>query len=168
LPVAAIGWSVGGLAVLGLLFLVITSQGAAIPADAATEQLARANAGTDITVYSGVAHVVYQSDAPLPSTAAPRADGRATLVWFSAVWCEVCERMEPFAHETASDYTDRLVFVEKSVDEDRSSTSRYGVGGTPTFIMLDAAGGEVTRFYGQRDAASFASAIDRAIEALGS
>ena len=155
LPVAAIGWSVGGLAVLGLLFLVITSQGATIPADAATEQLARTNAGTGITVYSGTHHVVYQSDAPLPTAATPRADGRPTLVWFSAVWCPVCERMAPFAHETASGYTDRLVFVEKSVDEDRSSTNRYGVSGTPTFIMLDAAGREVMRFHGQRDAKLF-------------
>jgi hypothetical protein len=35
-----------------------------------------------ITVYRGV-HTVYHSDAPLPTAAAPRADGKATLVWFS-------------------------------------------------------------------------------------
>lgn len=168
LPVAAIGWSVGGLAVIGLLALLLTSQGAARPADAATEQLAQVNAGTDVTVYSGRQHVVYHSDPPLPSTAAPRVDGQPTLVWFSAVWCPVCERMAPFAHETASEYRDRLVFIEKSIDEDRDSANRYGVRGTPTFIMLDEAGREVTRFHGQGDAASFGFQIEQALAALGS
>jgi thiol-disulfide isomerase/thioredoxin len=89
-------------------------------------------------------------------------------VWFSAVGCPVCERMAPFAHETASGYTDRLVFVEKSVDEDRSSTNPYGVSGTPTFIMLYVAGSEVKRFHGQRDANSFGLQIKQVLEALGS
>ena len=168
LPIAAIAWSIGGIAVLGLLVLVVVTQGGARPADAATEQLARANAGTDITVYSGRAHVVYHSDPPLPSTALPRASGQPTLVWFSAVWCPICERMAPFVHETASRYTDQLVFIEKSVDEDRDSSNRYGVRGTPTFIMLDAAGREVTRFHRQTDAASFAFAIEQALAALES
>lgn len=166
LPITTIAWSIGGVAVLALLVFAIAAQGGGRAADPATEALARANAGTDVTVYSGRAHVVYQSDGPLPSTALPRADGQPTLVWFSAVWCEVCERMDPFAHATASRYTDRLVFVEKSIDEDRQSSSRYGVRGTPTFIMLDSAGREVSRFHGQRDAASFGFAIEQALSAL--
>ena len=167
LPLAAIGWSIGGVAVLALLVFAVTTQGGARSADAATEQLARTNAGTDVIVYSGRAHVVYHSEPPLPSTALPRADGQPTLVWFSAVWCPVCERMAPFVHETASQYTDRLVFIEKSIDEDRDSSNRYGVRGTPTFIMLDAAGREVSRFHGQADAASFAFAIEQALTAVG-
>lgn len=166
LPLATIGWSIGGLAAVGLLILALTASGTAQPADAATEQLARANAGTDVTVHSGSAHVVYHSDEPLPSRAAPRADGQPTLVWFSGTWCHVCEQMAPFAHETASAYTDQLVFIEKSVDHDRQASNRYGVRGTPTFIMLDAAGSEVVRFHGSPNAASFASAIERAIDAI--
>jgi hypothetical protein len=38
--------------------------------------------GGRLTVYRGV-HTVYHSDAPLPTAAAPRGDGKATLVWFS-------------------------------------------------------------------------------------
>ena len=91
-----------------------------------------------------------------------------SLVWFSGTWCHICERMAPFAHQTASGYTDRLVFVEKSVDHDRPASGRYGVRGTPTFIMLDAAGTEVTRFHGAGDAASFAAAIEQALTAVES
>lgn len=167
IPLATIGWSIGGLAVVALLILALSASGSAQQADAATEQLARANAGTDVTVHSGSAHVVYHSDPPLPSRAAPRADGQPTLVWFSGTWCHICEQMAPFAHETASAFTDRLVFVEKSVDHDRSSSSRYGVRGTPTFVMLDAAGSEVMRFHGSPDAASFATQIERALAAVG-
>lgn len=168
LPLGTIGWVVGGAAVLGLLAVLLTSAGGSQAADAATEQLARQNAGTDVTVHSGRQHVVYHSDPPLPTANAPRADGQPTLVWFSGTWCHICERMAPFAHETASGYTDQLVFVEKSVDHDRESSGRYGVRGTPTFIMLDAVGSEVTRFHGAGDAASFASAIEQALSAVES
>ena len=160
-----VGWSLGGIAAVGLLVVALTSQGTAQPADAATEQLARLNAGTEITAYSGSGHVVYHSDAPLPSADAPRADGQPTLVWFSATWCHSCEQMAPFAHETARAYGDQLVFVEKSVDHDREAAGRYGVRGTPTFVMLDATGREVVRFFGTADPASFATSIEQALAA---
>jgi len=166
IPVATIAWSLGGVAAVALVVLALVSQGAAQPADAATEQLARSNSGTDVTVHAGSRHVVYHSDEPLPSASFPRVDGQPTLVWFSGTWCHVCEQMAPFAHETAAAYTDQLVFVEKSVDHDRDSSGRYGVRGTPTFIMLDAVGSEVTRFHGSPNATSFAAQIEQALAAL--
>ena len=167
LPLATIAWSIGGIAAVGLLVLALAGAGGAREADAATEQLARDNAGTAVTVHGGSAHVVYHSDPPLPSAAAPRADGQPTLVWFSGTWCHVCEQMAPFAHQTASTFRGRMVFVEKSVDHDRGSSSRFGIRGTPTFVMLDASGTEVIRFHGSPDAVSFAAAIERALAALG-
>jgi thiol-disulfide isomerase/thioredoxin len=159
---------VGGAAVLGLLAVLLTSAGGGQVADAATEQLARQNSVTDITAHSGRQSVVYHSDAAVPTANTPRPDGQPTLVCFSGTWCHICERMAPFAHETASEYTDQLVFVEKSVDEDREPSGRYGVRSTPTFIMLGAVGTEVTRFHGAGDAASFAAAIEQALTAVES
>ena len=150
---------------VGLLIYALTA-GELQRADAATEQLARLNAGTEVTVYSGRRHVVYHSDPPLPTASSPNVDGQPTLVWFSATWCEICERMSPFVHETASAYTERLHFVEKSVDHDRQAAGRYGVRGTPTFVMLNAAGQEVVRFHGQPNAQSFALAIEQALSAV--
>jgi thioredoxin-related protein len=71
--------------------------------------------------------------------------------------------MESFVHETASGLIDRVSFVEKSVDYDRSVASRYGVRGTPTLILIDAADRELSRFYVQLDSASFAAAIELVI-----
>ncbi len=109
---------------------------------------------------------MYHSVAPLPSDGAPRSDGKPTLVWFSGTWCEFCERMEPFAHQAASGFTDRLVFVEKSVD-DRSAAARYGVRGTPTFVLVDASGEEIARFGFQPTSAAFAQAIETALAQTG-
>jgi thiol-disulfide isomerase/thioredoxin len=120
-----------------------------------------------VRVLRGSAHTVYHSDAALPTSNEPRADGRPTLVWFSGTWCHFCERMEPFAWETASGFGDQLVFLEKSVDHDRSAASRFGVRGTPTFVLLDASGREQARFFYQADRASFASTIEAALARLG-
>ena len=57
-------------------------RGAATPAAAPTDLPPIFDRGGTITVYRG-AHTVYHSDAPLPTAAAPRADGKATLAWFS-------------------------------------------------------------------------------------
>jgi hypothetical protein len=35
---------------------------------------------------TGGIHVVYHATTPLPSPTQPRADGKVTLLWFSATW----------------------------------------------------------------------------------
>jgi len=159
---------VGGAAVLAIFaFLFVRASGSETPADPVQVQLASVNAGgAEVKVLTGSHHTVYHTVAPLPSAAAPRADGRPTLVWFSGTWCEFCEQMEPFAHRAAGSLADRMVFVEKSVDDDRNAASRYGIRGTPTFVLIDAAGQEVTRFGFQRDEQSFVTAIESALARL--
>jgi thiol-disulfide isomerase/thioredoxin len=122
--------------------------------------IARQNSGgSTISVHQGSAHTVMHADASLPTASAPRPDGRATLVWFSGTWCHFCERMEPFAHETAAQFSGQVVFMEKSVDHDRGAASRYGVRGTPTFVLIDAEGDEISRFFYQDTPTAFGGAI---------
>lgn len=118
-----------------------------------------------VQVLTGGIHTVYHSQAPLPTADAPREDGRPTLVWFSGTWCDICHRMEPYANTTFQQFEGRIAFVEKSVDHDRASASRYGVRGTPTFVLLDAQGRDVARFFYQPDADRLAQAVTRALEA---
>src|SRR5690606_19237267 len=92
--------AVAALAVAGLAWAA-TSQQSSV--DEGTRAIAETNAGGEVAVYTGSRHTVYHSEAPLPSPEQPRADGRPTLIWFSGTWCEFCERMEPFAHATASE-----------------------------------------------------------------
>lgn len=75
--------------------------------------------------------------------------------------------MDPFAYSVATDFADRLVFVEKSVDHDRSAASRYGVRGTPTFVLIDASGSRVSQFNFQMPAESFTAAIEQGLQAGG-
>ena len=136
-----------------------TSLASALAGDAVEQE----GTSADIRVFSGSAHTVYHSTKPLPTASSPQAEGKPTLVWFSGTWCEFCERMEPFVLGTASGFSDRMVFVEKSVDHDRGAAGRFGVRGTPTFVMIDESGGEVTRFFFQGDSDSLTEAIEAAL-----
>jgi thiol-disulfide isomerase/thioredoxin len=164
---SVVGWGAAGLVIVVLLGVAFLAGGEPIAADPVTESLARSNAGTEIEIYRGRAHTVYHSTEDLPSDEAPRADGQPTLVWFPATWCTVCERMAPFAHQVASEVRGDVRFVEKSVDHDRSAASRYGVRGTPTFVLIDARGKEIARFHAQLDPTSFAAAIESVIAQAG-
>jgi thiol-disulfide isomerase/thioredoxin len=161
-------WAIAAAGVLGLGLLVFLAQntGRSV-ADPEVEALARANAGTDIDVLTGTRHTVYHSKAPLPDRSDPRADGKPTLVWFSGTWCEYCEQMEPFAHATAAAFRDQVVFVEKSIDHDKGAANRYGVRGTPTFVLIDAGGREMARFSFQSTSSRFQAAIKQAMDRAG-
>lgn len=134
-------------------------------ADAATESLARQLAGGPVQVFTGSKHTVYQAAAPLPTEAAPRADGKPTLVWFSTAACSDCAKMEKYAFKTGQQYAGRFVFVEKAADRD-SSAARYNVTETPTFVLIDARGVEVARFGYEPDVQAFAGAIEAALTRL--
>ncbi|GAB4338383.1 MAG: hypothetical protein Kow0010_26720 [Dehalococcoidia bacterium] len=160
-------WSVGIVAVLALGYAAVAYSGSRTTEDPEITALARENAGGPISVYTGSHHTVYHSSRPLPSASSPASDGKPTLVWFSGTWCEFCEQMEPFAHRVASGFRDRLTFVEKSVDHDRSAAGRYGIRGTPTFVLIDTQGRELTRFGFVRGEADFAARIEAALTAAG-
>lgn len=163
-------WALGlavAIGVLAVVVLAVHAAGRETVQDPAIAELARENAGGDVRVLTGTHHTVYHSAAALPSVSAPRIDGKPTLVWFSGTWCEFCERMEPFAHETASRFKDRLAFVEKSVDVDRAAAARYGVRGTPTFVLIDAEGKEIARFGFQATAGAFGQVIEASLSRGG-
>ncbi|MCL6645436.1 MAG: thioredoxin family protein [Dehalococcoidia bacterium] len=128
------------------------------PVDPALADLARANAGSEILIVRGPEHTAYHSLAPLPTEAAPRADGLPTLVFFSAPACAACERMQ-FVHRVMAGERDRVVFVEKSVDRDPVSAA-YGIRETPAFVLIDAAGQELASFGALPDAAAFRAKVD--------
>ena len=71
--------------------------------------------------------------------------------------------MESFALQTASGFSERMAFVEKSVDHDRGAAGRFAVRGTPTFVMIDESGDEVARFFFQLDSNSLTEAIEAAL-----
>lgn len=165
---AALGAVAGVVAVVGALLLLNRPAPTAVPEMAVARSQPSGSTIAEavpagVQVLTGGIHTVYHSSAPLPTADAPRQDGRPTLVWFSGTWCDICHRMEPYANTTFKQFEGRLAFVEKSVDHDRAAANRYGVRGTPTFVLLDAQGRDVARFFYQPDADRLAQAVDRAL-----
>ncbi|MGI8970443.1 MAG: thioredoxin domain-containing protein [Dehalococcoidia bacterium] len=136
-----------GALVLGAagLFMLRSHQSSSSHADSSIELLAVQNSGGPVEVHHGV-HTVYHSRLPLPTASSPRADGKYTVVWFSGTWCDFCSQMEGFVNSSAAQFRDRLVLMEKSVDDAPADAARFHVRGTPTFVVLDAKGQEVSRF----------------------
>ena len=123
--------------------------------------------GGAVEVLKGSRHTVYHSTAALPTLQSPRADGQPTLIWFSGTWCVNCSQMDDFAYDVAEQLASKLAFVEKSVDHDAAAVSRYGVTGTPSFVLVDARGEVIARFFFQGSATAFDQAIKQALAKAG-
>ncbi len=136
------------LPTLGFAVWVLLEAGGESPIDPATQALAEGNAGGPVIAISGTEHTSYHSPGPLPSAAAPREDGRLTLVWFTSPSCSACAELS-FVHPTMAGYREELVTLEKSVDRD-TSDERLGVTEVPAFLLLKATGEELDRLVAPR------------------
>ncbi|MGE3857652.1 MAG: TlpA family protein disulfide reductase [Dehalococcoidia bacterium] len=134
---------------------------------ASSDGTAAGAADAAVRVITGGIHTVRHTIAPLPTASTPREDGRPTLVWFSGTWCHFCENMAPYAQSTFAQFEGRMAFAEKSVDHDRAAASRFSVRGTPTFVLIDAQGRELSRFFYQPDAARLRQTVDAALKQAG-
>ncbi len=70
--------------------------------------------------------------------------------------------MEPWALDSAAAFKGRMAFVEKDVESD-GVAAKYGVRGTPTFILIDANGKELARFGYEASAAAFTARIEQSL-----
>lgn len=147
-------------------FAVACADGTTPTASIAPSAAVEAKSG-QVRVLTGGPHTVHHSEAALPTAEAPQSDGKPTLIWFSATWCTTCASMEAWATDVGNEFAGRAAFVEKSVDHDRAAVSRYGVRGTPTFVVIDASGREVTRFFAPGSTAAFRTAIEQALGKAG-
>lgn len=89
------------------------------------------------------------------TTASLTTPGKQTVVWFSATWCNICRQMRPFIAPTVARHADTLVLSEYDVDRESNLAQQYGVRGTPTFVLLDDAGRELSRRAGYMSEAEF-------------
>ena len=71
-----------------------------------------------------------------------------TLLWFSAVWCEVCKRMRPYVAPTVNFYEKDISLKEINLDRNRKLVQDLGIFASPTFIVLDKQGFELFRYNG--------------------
>lgn len=91
-----------------------------------------------------------------PPVAAPvvaaKPGAPVRLLDFGAVWCPPCNLLNAEVLDDPSDAPALASYVVETIDVDRpeswSRKARYGVGGYPTLIAVDAAGLEVDRLVG--------------------
>jgi len=71
--------------------------------------------------------------------------------------------MERFAPQALEAFLPRLALVEKSILTDPAAARTFRVAGTPTFVLLDAAGKELTRFFCESTAAGLTARVAPAL-----
>ncbi|MFN3404168.1 MAG: thioredoxin [Cytophagaceae bacterium] len=58
------------------------------------------------------------------------------LVDFTAAWCGPCKMMNPVIDQLAEEYNGKVVISKLDVDSNPLITSKYGIKGLPTFLVI--------------------------------
>ncbi|MBI3943269.1 MAG: thioredoxin family protein, partial [Chloroflexi bacterium] len=75
--------------------------------------------------------------------------GEPALIWFGAVWCEVCQSIKPTVDSLEKQYAGKVKIVHMDVDRTSPAViEKYRVRGTPTFALYDKNGKQVQSFVG--------------------
>ena len=90
------------------------------------------------------------------------AGERATLLQFSSAFCAPCRATRRTLAEVAA-VVPGVAHVEVDADEHLALTRELGIEKTPTTLVLDAAGHEVTRAAGQPRKADVLAALTLAL-----
>lgn len=108
----------------------------------------------------------------LPSLAANARDDAAKpavvgshMLEFTSRDCPVCRRMQPVLERLSAgchELNQRIVKVDVTTPNGRALADRHGVRGTPTFVLFNEAGVEVTRLLGERSKEDVAAAVEQA------
>ena len=65
------------------------------------------------------------------------------MVDFWAEWCGPCKTVGPTVEELSKEYKGKINIVKMNVDENRQTTTRFGIRNIPTLMLFK--GGEVVQ-----------------------
>ena len=66
------------------------------------------------------------------------------IIYFSAPWCGPCKVLGPTMQKLSSE----LPITKINVDEDNTTSAKYGIRNIPTLILIDETGKEINRLVG--------------------
>ena len=58
------------------------------------------------------------------------------LVDFWAEWCGPCKMIAPILDEVSTAYSDKLKIAKLDVDQNQTTSSKYGIRGIPTLMLF--------------------------------
>jgi thioredoxin-like negative regulator of GroEL len=93
-------------------------------------------------------------------------DGKATLVMFTATWCQFCAQQKPIVTSLEKDYNGSMYVHYVDIDDsaNRTLVNRYGARAVPMIVILDDMGKVVATFRGVNSANTLSAAINRALD----
>lgn len=84
------------------------------------------------------------------------------LVDFWAPWCGPCKMAEPVLEELSETYTGKVVIAKVNVDENQTSTGKYGIMSIPSTVLFKG-GAEISRQTGFSGKQAFEDLIKKAV-----
>jgi len=69
-----------------------------------------------------------------------KESGKASIVQFSATWCNPCKVLKPIMEEISDEMSDKLNFFYMDIDESPSTPTLFSIRGVPTLIQFDEKG----------------------------
>ena len=139
----------GAAALLGLALVPLVGPNLASARGGGGPSTAPVAAATSPSDRDAAKDIAWREDYAAALREAQEKD-RSVLLRFTASWCAPCRVMDArvFPDERVkSAIADRVVPVKIDADREESAevAQRYGVGGIPTLILVDAGGKELAR-----------------------
>ena len=97
---------------------------------------------TQVGCFSRDAEVPIDWSASIPLGTERAAPGQPLLVYFTAPWCRICDRMDQESFSTAAvmNALERFVPVKINVDEQPKTADAYFAHAVPAYFVFDSAG----------------------------
>ena len=69
-----------------------------------------------------------------------KESGKASIIQFSATWCNPCKVLKPIMEEISDEMSDKLNFFYLDIDSSPSTPTLFSIRGVPTLIQFDEKG----------------------------
>ncbi len=92
------------------------------------------------------------------------SSGKPTILEFAADWCVVCREEAPIIEKIKEEYKSRVNIMTANYDTEVKLREKYGIRGTPTFLVFDSNGKLVRVIFGAMTKKELENLIDELVK----